>query len=92
MQAHEISAILSEFIIEQFLDGDGADLHEDTPLLEWGVIDSIAMFTLLRFIKERFAIEIPDTAVSPRNFHSIEVLQRLVSKLQEEQGGGAGDA
>lgn len=92
MQAPEIIEILSQFIIEQFLDGDGAELQEDTPLLEWGVIDSIAMFTLLRFIKERFAIEIPDTEVSPRNFHSIEVLQRLVSRLLREQGGEGGDA
>ncbi len=89
MQASEVNHKLKSFIIQEFLDGDDSELADDTPLLEWGVIDSIAMFTLLRFIKDSFAVEIPDREVSPRNFHSIAVLQRLVLRLGEEAKGDA---
>ncbi|NVB37535.1 acyl carrier protein [Pseudenhygromyxa sp. WMMC2535] len=85
MQASEVNLELKRFITEQFLDGDGSDLEDATPLLEWGVIDSIGMFALLRFIQDEFAVQVPDAEVSPRNFHSVAVMQALVLRLWDEQ-------
>lgn len=86
MQASEVNRKLRLYITEQFLDGDDSDLEDDSPLLEWGVIDSVGMFALLDHIKKEFAIEVPDREVSPRNFHSIAVLQALITRLLAEQG------
>jgi acyl carrier protein len=84
MQPSEISEALKGFIIDEILHGDGADLDEDTPLLEWGVIDSLAMVALLGFIQKTFGVRVPDAEVVPRNFHSIAAMQRLVVR---EVGG-----
>jgi len=86
MQDDEISSALTGFISEKILEGEGADLDDDTPLLEWGVIDSIAMVSLLSFIQSRFAVRIPDGEVVPRNFHSIAAIGQLVKRALLERG------
>lgn len=86
MTQQEIKRSLQDFIVDKLLDGDAGELDEHTPLLEWGVIDSIAMVALLDFIKTQLGAEIPDDKVSPRHFATITALARLVSEtLAEEQ-------
>lgn len=81
MDASEVGRILHEHVVETLLHGDAGDLDEDTPLLELGVIDSLAMVGLLAFLRERFGVVVPDREVSPRNFQSLAALRRLVERL-----------
>lgn len=81
MQASEISQALERFIVDKLLDGEGDELDENTPLLEWGVIDSLAMVALLDFIKIRFGVAVPDDDVSPRNFASIGTLTKMIVRM-----------
>ncbi len=84
MDSKHIQTALTNFIADEFLDGDAEELDEHTPLLELGVIDSLAMVALLDFIKRCFSAELPDDEVSPRNFASIAALERLISRTLAE--------
>jgi acyl carrier protein len=68
------------YLVEHHLDGR-ADLHADTPLLEWGVIDSLTLVDFLAYIDERFGIEVPAAEVTPANFETIEHVASLLSRL-----------
>lgn len=86
MDANAVGQLLKTFIVDEILHGDAAELQDDTPLLEWGVIDSIAMVSLLAFIQKQFGVRIEDDAVVPRNFRSIAAMSHLVrGKLGESE-------
>lgn len=52
----------------------------DDPLIESGVIDSVAIYSLIGFIGERFAVEIDEGQVSVENFATIQDIASLVMK------------
>ena len=83
MDAKLVNQSLKDFITEKLLDGDGSELSDDTPLLELGIIDSMAMVSLLAHVQKIFGVKIPDDEVSPRNFQTIEALQRLILRVHE---------
>ena len=82
MDATEVNKGLKTFITENLLDGEGDDLEDHTPLLELGIIDSMAMVSLLTFIQKKLGVSIPDDKVSPRHFQSINSLQKLILETQ----------
>ncbi|KIG13411.1 hypothetical protein DB30_08087 [Enhygromyxa salina] len=85
MDATSVNQALKGFITEKLLHGDGADLTDHTPLLEWEIVDSLAMVSLLTFVQKTFGVTIPDAEVSPRNFQSIEALQNLIVNVAQDR-------
>ncbi len=73
---------LRTFIEERHLDGR-ATLADDVPLLEWGVLDSLALGDLLAFIESRFALSVPLQTITPANFHSLEAIATLIRSLDD---------
>lgn len=90
MQAAEILAELKGFATRVLLAGQGARLDETTPLLEWGVLDSLTMVQLLEFIREELGIDVPDTLVRPEHFQTLQRLTDLLVRLQAESPPVAG--
>ncbi len=82
IDAPRVSQAITRYIIEAFLDGDGADLEPDSPLLEWHIIDSVGIGDLLEFTQRQFAVRIPDDEVSPRNFQSVTAITDMVMRLR----------
>ena len=53
----DIKQTVREFILQEFLVGaDPEDLTDDTPLIEGGILDSLALIKLVTFLEERFQI------------------------------------
>ncbi len=73
---------LRSFVASEFLDGRDAGLDADTPLLDWGVIDSISVRKLVTFVRDRFGIDVPQTEVAAKNFASLRAFTALLSRLQ----------
>lgn len=69
---------LRDHIATTHLDGEADDLDAQTPLLEWGVIDSIGMVELLAFIERELGVAIPFEAVVPERFATIAAIAQLV--------------
>jgi len=87
MQADEIFNKLKSFIANELLDGTDGGLDQTTPLLEWGVLDSLSMVSLLAFIEESMGIHVPDKEVKPENFENLQAIIKLIMTLQTKDKG-----
>ncbi|MEO0601354.1 MAG: alpha/beta fold hydrolase [Myxococcota bacterium] len=81
MSTADILNRVTRFVVEQLLDGDDSELTIDTPLLEWGVLDSMSMLALLSFIEMDLGIVVPNEHVRPEYFQDLHHLSRMLSKL-----------
>ena len=73
---------LIQFIQDEFVRKRGGDIKEDEDLLSSGLIDSLGILTLVSFMEEQFAIEIPSEDVVYENFHSIESLSHYLENRE----------
>ena len=70
---------LRSFIVEELRwNGRGAELTDDYPLIERGVVDSLGIFSIVSFVESEFGIEVLDEDLVPENFGSIAGIASLV--------------
>lgn len=74
---------LRTFIEQRHLDGR-ATLPDDAPLLEWGILDSLALADLIVFIEERFALSVPVGAITNGNFRSLRTIAAMLLALDDD--------
>jgi medium-chain acyl-[acyl-carrier-protein] hydrolase len=72
---------LRRFVLDELLDGRDTGLDERTPLLAWGVLDSLSVNQLLSFTRERFGIEVPPDQVTPDNLQDLDSYTGLLTRL-----------
>ena len=77
-QNSRIEVAVQGYIAETFLDGDDEGLEPSSPLLEWGILDSMGMVRLLKFLEEEFAVRIDEEAITPKNFRDVRSISSLV--------------
>ena len=74
--------VIREFIVENFLFGDGKHLKNNSLLIEDGIIDSTGVVELIAFIEENYNIKLSDEELIQENFSSlISIDNFLESKL-----------
>jgi acyl carrier protein len=71
---------LKAFIVNELLDGHDADFNEFTPLLEWGIIDSISMVRLLAFAESQFGINVDHAAVTAPDVMNLAAFANLLTR------------
>jgi len=73
--------IIREFIqneiVQQTLE---KPLGDQDQLVESGIIDSLGVMSLLGFLEEKFAIQIPPDDLNPENFASVASITALVER------------
>ncbi|MEZ0095326.1 acyl carrier protein [Streptacidiphilus sp. EB129] len=75
---------LIEFIQEQLLaEPTSQGLDPDTPLLEWGILNSINTAKLLTFIREELGVSVPPTHLTGGNFADLNSIADLLITLTE---------
>jgi acyl carrier protein len=72
---------LRQFVVDELLDGRDTGLDERTPLLAWGVLDSLSVTQLLSFTRERLGIDVPQEAVTPDNLRDLDSYVGLLMRL-----------
>ena len=60
-----------QFIVNNFLFGDGGRLQETTSFLQSGIIDSTGILELITFLEESYNIKIQDDELVPENLDSV---------------------
>jgi acyl carrier protein len=75
---------LRDFVLQVHLD-EGEELTEDTPLLEWAILDSFTLVELLQYVEDQFDIAVPNQEVTPENFGSLRRIDALLNRLEAEQ-------
>ena len=77
MQANYVDEI-REFVVNNFLFGDGENLKDNTSFLDEGIIDSTGILELITFLEERYTITIGDDEVVPENLDSLQNVARFL--------------
>ncbi len=76
----EIVTSIREFIINNFMFGDGQGLQNDASFLESGIIDSTGILELVTFMEETYGIQIHDDELVPENLDSIVNIEQFLKK------------
>ena len=84
MHHADVLTTLTEYISREVLDGQADDLEPTTPLLEWGVLNSMEMTRLLVFVRDTFHVQVPADRVVASNFKNLATIADLVVQLSEE--------
>ncbi len=74
------SSKVREFIVENFLFGDGEVLKEDTSFMEEGIIDSTGILELVFFLEETFSISVEDDELVPENMDSLRSIAGFIDR------------
>lgn len=82
LSEQEMLSELKQFVADDLLDGRDTGLDEHTPLLAWGVIDSLSVPMLLTFTQERFGIDVPQEEVTPDNLKDLEAYVGMLRRLK----------
>jgi acyl carrier protein len=76
---------LLQYVRDDLL-GDSADepvhdLKSNSPILEWGVLDSMNTARLLAFLREEFNVAVPPVNITGRHFKDLDSVADLVLSL-----------
>ena len=72
------SEVVKQFIVDNFLFGDGAKIANDTPLFEKGIIDSTGVLELVAFIEDNFNVTVADDELVQENFSSLIAIDKFL--------------
>ena len=72
--------LLNDFIVSEFLNDKPGTITVNDNLIEDGVIDSLAILMLIKYIEEQFSITIEPDDVTLDNFESVATITRLIEK------------
>jgi acyl carrier protein len=74
---------LVAFVRRELLDGkDVAEFTTTTPLLDWGLLNSIETTRLVAHIRTAFGVRVPPTEMVSRHFKDVESITDLVTSLR----------
>lgn len=79
--ASDVMTALTRYIADHILDGKDIGLDATTPLLEWGVINSLEIVRIITFVSDRFGVAIPSDKVVADHFKDLQSLTNLVVQL-----------
>ena len=79
-----VSAVIRQFIVENFLFGEDGNLKQETSFLESGIIDSTGILELVSFLEEKFEISVADEELVPENLDSIDSASEYILRKQGE--------
>jgi acyl carrier protein len=68
------------FIVEHFLLGDDASLHNDDSFLEKGTFDSTGILELVSFLETKYKIELQPDELVPENLDSVNSLVKFLQR------------
>ena len=68
------------YIVDNFLFGDGDELHYETSFLESGIIDSTGILELITFLEETCHIKVEDEELIPENLDSLEKIHDFLAR------------
>ena len=81
MQDQVILDTLRSYVSERILQDSTVTIEPETPLLEWGILNSVSTVQLIGFIRERFQVDVPPEEVVGSNFKDLRSISQLLAQL-----------
>lgn len=80
MQHEVIFDTLRSYVRERILQDSNVIIEPETPLLEWGILNSISTVQLVGFIRERFRVDVPPEEILGTNFKDLRSISELLAR------------
>lgn len=77
-----ITRLVTDYVIENFLFGDSEGLEEVTSFQDSGIIDSTGILELVDFLEQQFSIVVADEELIPQNLDCIQNVVRFLGRKQ----------
>jgi len=77
-----LETTILDYISSQVLEGSDVGLDAETPLLEWGLLNSIEMTKLIRHLDQNAGVRIPMLEVVPKNFVNVRAIAALADRCR----------
>ena len=71
---------IRQFVVDNFLFGQGDGLNDQSSFLDEGIIDSTGLLQLVAFIEGTYAISISNDELTPENLDSIDAIATFLSR------------
>jgi acyl carrier protein len=84
MRDQVIIDALRGYLSERILQDSTVTIEPDTPLLEWGILNSVSTVQLIGFIRERFQVDVPPEEIAGRNFKDLRSITQLLAQLNPQ--------
>lgn len=81
MREQVVLDTLRGYVSERILQDPAIIIDPDTPLLEWGILNSVSTMQLIGFIRERFQVDVPPEEVAGENFRDLRSITQLLTQL-----------
>jgi acyl carrier protein len=70
----------AQFIVQEVgWEGDAADLTDDYPLIDAGVLDSLGLLTVVAHLESKYGIAVDDVEIGPVHFGTLSGIERYVT-------------
>ncbi|WP_394849919.1 acyl carrier protein [Pendulispora brunnea] len=76
-----------DFIVENYLGGEGEELDHDTPLLKLGILDSMRMIELLTFLETECGVFVHGRDILAANFKTLKNIADLAVRIRDTSDG-----
>lgn len=77
----DISGPIRAYVQDELMaDTPAAELDGNTHLIEEEILDSLAIFTMVTFLEERFSIQIDPEEVVLDNFETLGAIEQMVAR------------
>jgi acyl carrier protein len=84
MREQVVLDTLRSYVNERILQDSTVTIEPDTPLLEWGILNSVSTVQLIGFIRERFRVDVPPEEIAGRNFRDLRSITQLLAQLNAQ--------
>jgi acyl carrier protein len=83
----DIREHIHRFVLEDLASSKGIGHFSETDqLIDNGVIDSLGIFRLVKFLEDRFGIQVPDDDVISDNFQTVADMEQYVQSRMARRG------
>ena len=82
-----MESIIKEYISRELVNQpELLPLHNDTPLLDSGILDSLYLLKLVLFLEEQFGVVVEPEDLIPEHFGTVEAICTYLRAQRQEQG------
>ena len=60
----------------------GVDFEQETSLIDYGLIDSLDIVAVVKYLMETFDVQLGVDDLTPENFNSVDAICQLIERAQ----------
>jgi acyl carrier protein len=80
VQLEQVRRELRDFVVNNYVFGQAAELNDDESFMEAGLIDSTGLLELVSFVEEKYGFNVEDQELVPENLDSLAALTSYVGR------------